>query len=254
MSAMIRTRDFLLFTVAFVFIFYGIAGTVWLDLSNKSANAPVTEIEFKTSKVVTGAVIKADEDNRQENIARLQAKLAKGEGNVSAGPPIFTSVDETPSTTSQIEATYCSGTTENHDSANAWPVGQVKNRAAEGARIFYTESFGQVGTTTAASEKVLLQLPITPLVGQESNCLTGEVVGVTISGALIYNDQPFALPRSGLVGYALDGFPIYGEAAWGAELDSCGGINSEFGYGYYLQSESDVVLGCFVGTPQKFNL
>jgi hypothetical protein len=51
-----------------------------------------------------------------------------------------------------------------------------------------------------------------------------------------------------VVGYALDGFPIYGAAA-DRTTDQCGGAVGDSGYGYMINSERDFIVACFRARP-----
>jgi hypothetical protein len=59
---------------------------------------------------------------------------------------------------------------------------------------------------------VVLQLPL-PFGPQGKTCLSYDVVGVALDGSLIRNNEHSLYQVFGsetLIGYALDGFPIYG--------------------------------------------
>ena len=70
------------------------------------------------------------------------------------------------------------------------------------------------------------------------------------------NDDPDG--HSGLVGYAFDGYAIYGLNDTGGspptDLDECGGhTDSVRGYHYHFQSEFPFTLGCYRGEPELSN-
>jgi hypothetical protein len=143
-----------------------------------------------------------------------------------------------------------------------------------------------------------LQLPLNPRVASAPSCLPMGMIGVALNGVAIYNaldaagvdaaahevqDGCAAHPQgageyhyhgpspcmpdektSGLIGYALDGFGIYGmrDASTGAilhnsDLDVCHGTTSPVMwngtmvtiYHYVLTDEYPYTLGCFRGTP-----
>lgn len=97
---MIRTRDFLLFGIAVLFIFAGINATVLID-GIKSAGQEASVIGFEQTKEVVGAQAVSDETTPETNVARLREKLARGEGKV-AGGPVFTSVDDLASSSNDV--------------------------------------------------------------------------------------------------------------------------------------------------------
>ena len=93
-----------------------------------------------------------------------------------------------------------------------------------------------------------------------------------ISGLYHYHSIPECLTRkqsakrhSGLVGFALDGFPIYGPRGSGgrlltnADLDACHGHTGRIkldgrrqrAYHYHATLEYPYTLGCYRGTPQR---
>lgn len=93
---MIRTRDFVVFAAILLFLLVGIAAT-WAvqSIRGGSQAAAAGEIDFAAPAEVAGAVIEERGDiPREDNIARLKGKIASGAGDVSAGAPIFTSVDD----------------------------------------------------------------------------------------------------------------------------------------------------------------
>ncbi|MEZ4195225.1 MAG: hypothetical protein R3B53_02395 [Candidatus Paceibacterota bacterium] len=79
------------------------------------------------------------------------------------------------------------------------------------------------------------------------------MVGIAKDGSAIRN-QDVALysifGQETLVGYALDGFQIFGQNN-SVPLDECGGamVNNE--YRYYLSKERQTVLNCYSGVPIK---
>lgn len=145
------------------------------------------------------------------------------------------------------------------------------------------------------------QLPANPTVADEPSCLAVGATAITVNGAVFFNpvdaegiiaaaneildgcrghpeqqgqyhfhsDSPVCLDHgdatghSPLVGYALDGFGIYGhyttdgELVTNEELDECHGHTHEVAwdgdqveiYHYHTNSEFPFVLGCYKGTP-----
>ncbi len=95
---MIRTRDFIVFAIAFCFITSGIGVTLLSQtFSSTSQIASVGSIDFSSGSIkeIEGAISESEKEiPRNENIARLKAKIADGRGDISAGAPVFTSVDD----------------------------------------------------------------------------------------------------------------------------------------------------------------
>jgi len=153
------------------------------------------------------------------------------------------------------------------------------------------------------SQSIDLTLPSSPQVATSATCVPMGMIGFAVNGVAIYNalddagddavahetqDSCHAHPQSkgqyhyhgpspcmpnentsGLVGYALDGFGIYGEKdpATGktlhdTDLDSCHGTTSAVMwhgqqvtmYHYVLTEEYPYMIGCFKGTPVAADL
>jgi len=157
------------------------------------------------------------------------------------------------------------------------------------------------GNPNSISEQELdIELPATPTVAAEPSCTPGGPIGALLSGAVIYNPTD-ALGRdavawevqdacqghpqqsgeyhyhsvsdcvtdtadgghSDLVGYAFDGFGIFGHAGedgdvlTNADLDECHGHTHEIEwdgetvemYHYHATYEFPYVIGCFTGEP-----
>lgn len=146
-------------------------------------------------------------------------------------------------------------------------------------------------------------LPVMPVASNQPTCLTGGAIGITLSGTVIFNgldagnrdavahetqDSCQGHPQqdgayhyhnlssclsdtesgqSALMGYALDGFGIYGPRAadgtilTNADLDECHGTTSEVDwdgqrvtmYHYVATYEYPYTLGCYRGTPVQLS-
>jgi hypothetical protein len=125
-------------------------------------------------------------------------------------------------------------------------------------------------------------LPI-PKKASRPGCLTGGPIGIAVNGVPIfdaldaldrdavahemqdscgghpqqqgmyhYHAILSCLPKKGLVGYALDGYPIYsGSGYTDAQLDACHGITVNGKYRYEATAAYPYTLGCFHGSPLK---
>ncbi len=153
-----------------------------------------------------------------------------------------------------------------------------------------------------STQKIALSLPANPKIASRASCVPMGMIGISLTGAAIFNsldargeDAPAheiqdrcgghpeqrgqyhyhnyspcmsdkAGPRgkhSDLVGYALDGFGIYGLYGNGgkklanADLDSCHGHTGKVKwngksreiYHYHMTSEYPYTIGCFRGKP-----
>lgn len=90
---MISTRDFLLFSGALLFLLTAIVTTL-LTNSIGQHSMTATVINFAPPSSISGAESYKVASSNEDNITRLKAKIAAGEGDVSIGEPIFTSVDD----------------------------------------------------------------------------------------------------------------------------------------------------------------
>ncbi len=148
------------------------------------------------------------------------------------------------------------------------------------------------------SQNILLRLPLNPKLADEPSCVPMGMIGISTDGAAIYNavdasggdaaaheiqDRCNGHPQrsgqyhyhgpspcmpnemtSGLVGYALDGFGIYGmkdpvtgRIMHDSDLDTCHGTTRPVTwdgklvtmYHYVLTPEYPYTIGCFRGTP-----
>lgn len=90
---MIRTRDFVIFSGALVFLLTAISATLVTDsFGNEGQVANVTS--FAPPMSLEGAESYEYSEPHADNAARLRSKIAAGEGDVSIGEPVFTSVDD----------------------------------------------------------------------------------------------------------------------------------------------------------------
>ena len=157
------------------------------------------------------------------------------------------------------------------------------------------------------TQKIKLKLPANPKIAIKSSCLPLGIIGFSLTGAAIFNSldargddapaheiqdkcgghpertgqyhyhnhSPCMADKSGksgrhsdLVGYALDGFGIFGLYGKGgnqlhnSELDACHGHTEKVAwngsnqniYHYHMTAEYPYTLGCFRGTPVSTGL
>ena len=84
-----------------------------------------------------------------------------------------------------------------------------------------------------------------------TSCLPSDVIGIALDGSLIRNNEAALYTVFGgetLIGYALDGFPIYGMTPLLA-TDRCGGVQIDGNYRYVLQPDRPGLITCFAGAP-----
>lgn len=266
---MIRTRDLVLFVATLFFLGVGIAVTLL-----KESGLPFsmeTVLYFNPSQDASstfGAQGTQTEINRDDVITRLRNALALDNTEVEPNPSV-----ESPSAEMQAEedADDSSGVQRCGDSddaavyAQSWPLTGVSIITAGSMReVVHTETSGiavvDVNASSTAStsagiqsiKKTLIAFPQFPAGGQ-THCVPSDVVGVTISGSLMFNnDAPFyrGYGPEYLIGYARDGFPIYGY--YEGQVDACGGYMHASGYRYAVSPDRDHVIGCFSAAPSSF--
>jgi len=257
-ESMIRTRDFLLFVVILLFLLVGISGTL-IHERLKVATGVVGEVNFKNDSVELSVSSNREEDNKAANLARLRAKLAVGE-QISV-PDIDTVVaPPTPINLVVInrQAIYCPSLKDTTQLKSTWPK-NVAVREVEGARMVYEQVTQMASSATSTAPNITeiprLQLSVNQVRESQDTCINSDVIGITTTGALITNDAAsryIGVSELTLIGFALDGLPIYGVKTDTSKLDSCGGESGPLGYRYHLRPGEDFVLGCFASTPTTF--
>lgn len=262
---MIRTRDVVLYILVVWFLLLAISVTVWRDTSTASSqSAPLATLETATTTptslpaVFTGAT--ANEPDREATRDRLRAKITAGEVISNPSPsvpaPEREEVREVPATKLQ----RCAYPDDSLGFVSRWPAQSIQTESREGARLYYTEDFVSpptIGTSTATTESETmriswLQLPQFPQPLPTPACVPSEVVGVSVSGTLLFNTSVILYQTATadtLIGYARDGYPIYGR--YDGEVDECGGYRHPTGYRYVIQADTETIIQCFTATPQS---
>lgn len=255
---MFRTRDFILFFAAIVFLLVAISTTTFSQLVSTPVNETQTIFQpADTTEVSYGATEASPEIlSREARLAEMRQKIAEG-GLLTistAEPEIASEVEETEIDPAELAQTIVCPTPALY--TGSWPRG-VQHEVREGARIFYTESTAAqpaAGTSTpqATTEQVvLLELSVPFGPSAQPTCPTSDVVGVAQDGSLIRNFEIGLYSVFGentLIGYALDGFPIYGVSS--IQTDECGGAVVGT-YRYYLSDSNETIISCFGGVPIK---
>lgn len=246
---MIRTKDLLLFVIVLGFLTLLIVMTIARDMARDGVNEKT--ILDAGALVDYDGVIETEEIDRMSLIARLRTQLAAGDV-IEASP----SVEEDNIDNEDVaEAMPEVGKLDRCPLAHAflsgrWPTsGVALTTTAEARLLTYTPA------GSGAPTQLLLSLPLSPSKAAGAACPTSDVVGVTLSGAPLTSASVQAYAAAGpdtLIGYALDGFPIYGPQT--GPTDECGGYESVTGYRYAIVPEEGTVLRCFTGIPQYVSL
>lgn len=253
---MLRTRDFILLFTTVVFLVMAI-GVTWFTQSPPSEQTIPSAPEAPAD--VSGVVTAVSETTmtRAERLAALRAKIADSELVIAA--PVDNSpavVPENGLATSSVTLSTpitCAGYIT--PAEPGWPATAIEVIEAEGVRQYFTTETVTVTQGTTTSEvirrDVLLALPLrtTPL--SQPSCIPTDIIGVALDGSLIRNSESglYAIFSSEtLIGYALDGFPLYGTGS--APVDQCGGRQVANQYRYELSPTRSVILNCFASQPQ----
>lgn len=263
---MFRTRDYILVFTTVVFLLSAIGVTIWKQQSTEPVVIESLILAEVEEQNYTAEVYLPESLSREERLAEMRQKIAE------SGELSFSSPEADLEADSEVlEETLVLEVEENSTEvklcpgyiiySGLWPASVVKVEVVEGARVVYQEvalDSSLAATTTTSSvvlapqteKDILLQLPIRTSPMPSAACLASDVIGVAQDGSLIRNNEARLYGVFGsdtLIGYALDGFPIYGVAE--VPSDACGGqvINGQ--YGYYLSAERETVLNCFSSIP-----
>lgn len=268
---MIRTRDFLLFVVVLLFLCMGIVFTLFEETVFKDEGETDFALSSDEAPVFSASAPTLLND-REGTIARLRALLEEDKSVITADP----SVEEVLSIESEVEVgtatdtqsiivsiDRCGGLDDSLSYAKNWPLTETTLSVADGRRVVthaqknatapVDVNASSTVSNSPAIPTVLLSLPLTPMALSEPVCVPSDIVGVTTYGALIFNtDVSLYLLHTPqmLIGYARDGFPIYG--SYQGEVDRCGGYDHPAGYRYSISHERNFIIGCFQGSPASF--
>jgi hypothetical protein len=253
---MFRTRDFLLFLVVVFALLLAIVSTVKVD----SKTGWWSGIKFSDDSVTYEAVLPERIGlDREEKIKEMREKIAKTDINENLASAVTAETedkeieikDQTEAEEGVFEIKKCSDYSESNVS---WQPQGLKFEVVEGARIVFRDKALELTSSSSldiSEREVVLQLPLRVTPAGSDNCLNSSIIGIALDGSLITNDDYSAykiFSGETLIGYALDGFPIYGSND-NAKTDQCGGMNVDGQYRYYLSSDRKGMIGCFSGTP-----
>ncbi len=257
----LNTRNFILYLLSVGFLLIAIVSTVQVKKAGltEDVNHLASVSNADSDTVYTAEAVLDTGLNRSEKIESLKNKIAGfvGLGQDSAKPEAEGEVDsvvvevevEEELTKPKLCQTY-KVYTEN------WIAHDVNFKVVEGARLVYRELAvpNPEVEPNLSHQEILLQLPLRTAPTGGAVCLPSDVVGIASDGSLIRNNE-IALysifSSETLVGYTLDGFPIYGTNPT-IKTDVCGGYSDAFGqYGYYLKKDSKHILNCFDSEPVK---
>ena len=264
---MIRTRDFVLFVVTLLFLGVGIVAT----LVGGSEYRPDKSVQLTEGVAVSGASTESEGIDRQSVIDRLRDKIRNSDLVIASDPSVTEDAaavsDAAETNLDSVQALKrCAAPDDALSMVPHWPLNQVEFETRSGKRTVFTEQV--VVTTVAATasgtpatestetmQAPLLTMPLYPSKLAEAVCVPSEVIGVSDRGVLMFNGDMRAyrsVPADTRIGYARDGYPIYG--VYEGEVDACGGYDHPTGYRYTVSATREYVVGCYVATPQKITV
>ena len=258
---MIRTRDIFIFVILLFILGVAIAWTVSRDI--QWGLGSLSEIRFDPEGTPSSfEVIRDDIDRNRENfIEHLRSMLASNDIDIVPEPSVEEVVIETASSTESADEEgsadllSCGG--EDAQSAiRSWPLSGVTLETVGSVRqVMHTPVSvgGSASTTAQAQPQILIQFPVVPQKTGSPSCVGSEIIGISVTGSLMYNNEASFYRGFGseyLIGYARDGFPIYGY--YEGSVDSCGGYDHPSGYRYSVTPQSDHIIRCYSGQSAPF--
>jgi hypothetical protein len=239
---MARTRDIMLATlflgVVLIAVVFVVVSTI--NKKNTSSFGIIDTVPIETAMVVTAL----SEKNTVDVIDGWRKRLK--DFKIPSPAVVDTHIETNTDTRDLLQSEIKKCTNYALYTKN---VPQLNSYIAEGARVYTSIMETGVGY----EEQVFLVIPVRDWFIKGSNCLQSDVVGIATNGLLIKNNQINTYNIFGsetLIGYALDGYPIYGLAN-NDGIDECGGKQVGEGYHYYLTSDRQTVLQCFRAQPAK---
>lgn len=263
---MIRSRDVILFVLVVWVLLLAISVTVWQDSTARTvvtdkttdwqtAGTTAPDVRYQAVPLET-----TEGTDRAATIARLQEKIAAGEIISDPMPSVVESESATPvaASTTARAVQRCPYPDDSLGYISTWPVRSMNSELSEGARLFYTEEVvnrSVSATTTPENQETVrttwLQLPQFPQPLASAACVPSEVIGLHTNGTLLFNVDAAAyssVDENTLIGYARDGYPIYGQ--YDGDVDACGGYQHPTGYRYVIHPDDTTFLQCFTAAPQ----
>ncbi len=257
------TRDFAVFLGLVAFLVSGITATVARDMVGGGQAAALGVFSQTEESTYAAVAVATEEVSRESRVREVSKKvrefLAEFQEEPSETVDVVESAPKEEVITEEGAVLICQ---EYAKSNPSWQPKGLKFEVVEGALLVYRERPASVlpsdtlasttlATSTPAFEReVVMQLPHRFFRNPKNTCISTDVIGLAVDGSLIRNSDYTAYRVFGsetLVGYALDGFAIYGTATF--ETDACGGSDVSGEYRYYLNDTREGVIGCFGATP-----
>jgi hypothetical protein len=245
---MFRTRDFILLFSAIMFLVMAI-GTTLINQGSVASQPPPFEIQAESDVEYVATVAVGNSTSRSERVAQMRSKISQQA--LILEPVLVEETEEdstdsdTSTTTDELAAAEVVICPLYRPYVNFWDARDLQLVEREGARVL---TRGEISSISVP--ELVLQLPIKTLPSGNPSCLSSDVVGIANDGSLIRNDEVGLYSIFGsetLLGYALDGFPIYGAGI--ETTDTCGGVMAASGYRYELSAQRSTIINCFAAAP-----
>jgi hypothetical protein len=245
---MIRSRDLVIFVAVLLFLCVGIL---------------VTHLKATYFPLFSGAPVVFN--LREDATTTFSVTASNRETNREETEVVSIATEVPNATSSSLQVLTCDTTEDSASVMSLWPRSSVTIVVQDGVRsVVYESESSAVASSTATTSllqppavvtKTLVRMEMYPNKQPSATCVAGDIIGVTISGALLSNSDAQFYRQSSvdqLLGYAKDGFPVYG--LYAGEVDSCGGYMHPEGYRYTIREGSSFILGCYAGIPSVFDL
>lgn len=258
---MFRTRDFTLLATTITGLVCAIAGVLYFDIAAPFAQEASVFVAT-TEEAPTSAVVIEDEGPaRADRLVDLREKIADRGGLLALAEeePVETPEVIPPEDAEDTVPVAEADTTEPERRCDYYRQGGIGWNArgllideVEGGRLVYREAAADpsASSTTGVARDIVLQLPVRSAPSGNPSCIATDVIGIATDGSLIRNSEVGLYQVFGsatLIGYALDGFPIYGSG--NSTTDECGGRIAGGQYRYELSSNRDTIITCYAGAP-----
>ncbi|MCU0678291.1 MAG: YHYH protein [Candidatus Pacebacteria bacterium] len=253
---MVRTRDFVLLLLTIGFLLIAIVGTeVWhswrtTPLLSGWWGDTTTEVEY----VGEVPVVPDTRTSRLEVLrAKVAERLSRDDEEVEASPvvAVASSTPSAPVATSSpdiVAIKTCSA----YASVNVpWVPQTIMQENREGVRVYFERGLPDP-LSSSTPDVIRALIPLRTWPAALGTCIPSDVIGIAMDGSLMRNNELSLYTVFGsdtLVGYALDGFPIYGSS--GVATDMCGGATVGGSYRYVLAPERPGLITCFAATPAR---
>lgn len=255
---MVRTRDFVLFLLTAVILLLAIAGT---ELWHSWRSLPLVSsfLEADSGEVDYGADVPVVADDRAGRLETLRAKVVErlGTHTVATREPDPLPTEPTPvpaaTTTTPTEVATVKTCAGYRTLSVPWTPQQIIAENREGARVYFERGLPNPLSSTTP-ENIRAVIPLRSWPSGSVACLPTDVIGIATDGSLIRNNELALYTVFGgesLIGYALDGFPIYGPSK--VATDACGGVIVGGQYRYVLDAERPGLITCFAASPSQIN-